>query len=198
MVLTTVISTRLTVCINFLFSLYNILLWRSTSLKWYLAISVYYVVLSAMRLITTLKSVRSGDYVSKLNAIWGTMIIMISASFLVFYLSTIQQIPVKSLSVIGLSWLGLYMGLRLIIALFSVKRAKKKEKYDTLILRDITLVDIVVAFSNFQRSAMTMNYNSSAGGLLDNLINYSTVAVIFVIGFVMVLRSLFAPRAKSM
>lgn len=174
---------------------------------WYLAISVYYIVLSLMRFFILLqeKNLASTDYnfvikrrkERKTYCFTGCMIIL-TAAVMFWILESIADFDANHATGIFIYFVGIYTFYKMIMAILNLRIATRQESYHVKAIRNIGFVDALMSMLHLQ-IVLIARYGNLQGADYTNL-NMRLGSVICIIslavGISMIVRKRMDDKVK--
>jgi len=175
------IKESLKYIVNLIFAVYNIVLGIASYSRWFLAVGLYYLVLSTMRIGVTafsFKNRKNGKFVMKFT---GIMIFVLSFVLGAIVYMTINRFGAIKYPEITMITIALFTFIKLTSATVEFIKFRKRPNAYMLTIRSISFADAFVSIYSLQRS-MLVSFGKMAASdiLIFNILTGIGVCIITV------------------
>lgn len=183
----TVFSAIISLIINFSYGIVNAVIGFITFSWWYIAVSVYYIVLSIMRfclVVSCRKDTENSDNEVFMTKFSGTMFLCLSLILCITVFLTVRNdIGTKHHEIIMIT-IATYTFTKLIFAIVNLCKSKQIRLPIIKILRNISVADATVSIFSLQRSMLISfeGMNSNEIWLMNILTGSAICFVVFILG----------------
>ena len=167
---------------NITYALYNGALGITTHSWWFITLSAYYIVLSAMRFaLVRIKKSEEWDFAKKFT---GIMLVVLSCTLLgMVILSVVRDRGIKYHEIVMIT-IALYTFTKIVLAIINLCKAAKIRSDIVVALRNVSFADALVSIFSLQRSMLVSFPGMTQGNirLFNVLTGFEVCTLVFLSG----------------